>query len=568
MTLAELLVFACALPLGACGTPGHAIAAHAISSAATPGAPAEGAPRERLAWADLTPATFARAKTERRFIVLDGSAEWCHWCHVMEATTYHDPDVATILAASFIAVKVDVDSRPDIEERYGAWGWPATVIFSPDAEELGKYRGYIPPREFFDILRDVVAATPASAVPSVHMTELPPSREPLPEEELLWIERSIELALDDYYDDEQGGWGRSQKAPIAEDNAWALDRARAGDGILYKRVLFTLDKQRALVDPVWGGIYQYSAGSDWTHPHFEKLMPFEAGALGNYAEAYALTGDTKELATAQSVRRYIDAFLTSKEGGFYATQDADLNAHDPNGPFVSGHDYYALDDAHRRALGIPRVDTHEYARENGLAIAAYATLYQATCAKGTATCDLTALASAQRAAARILATHLTPKGGVAHDATPDAHVLYLADNAAFAWGLLRLHEVTLSAAYLDTAQRIADFMLKELVDPESGGFFASSADPDAAGVFARRRVSFEDNVAAIRVLSKLVRVGPEARREAERTAIDRALRAIARPEEIAARGRMIGEFLFALEETKGVRNARSHAGVSSVGGVH
>jgi hypothetical protein len=552
MTRTELVVFVGATALCACAVPAHTMTAPSVA----PMPAAEGAPREPLAWADLTPATFARAKSERRFIVLDGSAEWCHWCHVMEASTYHDPEVRTILAASFIAVKVDVDARPDVEERYGAWGWPATVIFSPDAEELGKYRGYIAPSDFAGILRDVVAAgsTRVLEEPRIRTTALPTLRAPLPEEELLFIERSVEVALDSFYDDEQGGWGRSQKAPIAEDNAWALDRARAGDGVMRERVLFTLDKQRAILDPVWGGIYQYSVGSDWTHPHFEKLMPFEAGALANYAEAYALTGDANDLATAQAVRRYIDSFLVSKDGAFYATQDADLNAHDRARPFVSGHDYYALDDAHRRALGVPRVDTHEYARENGLAIAAYVTLYQATCTKGPAACDASALASAERAAMRILATHLSPKGGVAHDATPDAHVLFLADNAAFAWGLLRLYEATHGATLLDAAQRIADFMLKELIDPESGGFFASSADPDAAGVFAHRRVSFEDNVTAIRVLAKLLRLGPEARRDEERAAIDRALRAIARPEEIAARGRMIGDFLSALEETKGVRS--------------
>src|SRR5450755_1469515 len=129
--------------------PGRSIAR---TTAALP----EGAPRAPLAWAELDAATLARAKAERKFIVMDGSAEWCHWCHVMEATSYHDPAVREILSKSFIAVKVDVDSRPDIEERYGAWGWPATVIFSPDAEELGKYRGYIAPEDFVGILKEVV----------------------------------------------------------------------------------------------------------------------------------------------------------------------------------------------------------------------------------------------------------------------------------------------------------------------------------------------------------------------------------------------------------------------------
>jgi uncharacterized protein YyaL (SSP411 family) len=511
-----------------------------------------GAPKDPLVWADLTPATLARAKAERRFVVLDGSAEWCHFCHVMEAETYHDPTVASILAKSFIAVKVDVDSRPDIEERYGAWGWPATVIFSPDAEELGKYRGYIPPKEFAAILLDVVHAASAAAVePHPIYTPLPVSSAPLTEEELAWIERRVEIDLDEYYDEDEGGWGRSQKAPIAADNAWALFRARAGDKVMRDRALFTLDKQRAVQDPVWGGIYQYSVGRDWTHPHYEKLMPYQAGALENYAEAYALTGDPKELQIAQSIRGFIDSFLTSKEGGFYVNQDADVNAHEPGKPFVSGHDYYAKDDAHRRALGIPRVDTHEYAKDNGLAIAAYVSLYEATCGKGPG-CDKTALASAERAAARILSTHLSPKGGVAHDANPDAHALHLADNAAFAWGLLRLHEATRGPAYLERALAITDFMMKELRDDESGGFFASSVDPDAVGVFSKRRVPFEDNVVLLRLLARLAKLAPAGRTDL-RGAIDGVLRAVARPEAIKGEGRMIGNFLIALEETKGVR---------------
>jgi uncharacterized protein YyaL (SSP411 family) len=501
----------------------------------------------------LTPATLARAKTERKFIVLDGSAEWCHFCHVMEAETYHDPEVARVLGKSFVTVKVDVEARPDIEERYGAWGWPATIIFSPDTEELGRYRGYIPPKEFLAILREVVEQGHAAGGDSdPASTPLSTSLAPLPEEELSWIERSVELDLEEYYDDDQGGWGRSQKAPIAQDNAWALFRARAGDNGMKERALFTLSRQKPLLDPVWGGIYQYSVGRDWTHPHYEKLMPFEAGALENYAEAYALTGDGAWLLIARSIRGYIDAFLMSTEGGFYATQDADVNAHDRSHPFVAGHDYYALDDAHRRALGIPRVDTHEYAKDNGLAIAAYVTLYDATCSRGE--CDKVALAEAERAAGRILLTHTTPKGGLAHDATPDARVLHLGDNAAFGLGLLCLYEATHDASYLARARAIADFMMKEFRDRGTGGFFESTEDPDAVGVFARRRMPFEDNVLTLRLLAGLVRLGGEAERGEDQAAIDQALRALARPEGIKAQGRMIGGLLLALEETRAARH--------------
>src|SRR5512140_2741288 len=150
LTLLSLLVVGCATAPVMPRTAN----AHTTTSATL----AEGAPRATLAWAELDAKTLARAKAERKYIVLDGSAEWCHWCHVMEATTYHDPEVRKILDKHFIAVKVDVDSRPDVEERYGDYGWPATVMFSPDATELGKYRGYINPEKFKRILEDIVAS--------------------------------------------------------------------------------------------------------------------------------------------------------------------------------------------------------------------------------------------------------------------------------------------------------------------------------------------------------------------------------------------------------------------------
>ncbi len=532
----------------------------AVTSAGSAALPedAAAAPRAPLAWAELTPATFAKAKAERKFLVLDGSAEWCHWCHVMEATTYHDPAVQALLAARFIAVKVDIDARPDIGERYGDWGWPATVIFSPDAEEIGKYRGYIAPADFADILREVAATGANGAgVEKPRMTPLPPPTGKLTDRELAFLERDTEAALDEYYDDDQGGWGRMQKAPIAPDNQWALLRAAEGDAVMRKRALFTLAQQAGVLDPVWGGIYQYSVGHDWTHPHFEKLMPFEAGAVENYATAYALTGDPKLLATAEAVRRYVDEFLLSKEGGFYATQDADLNAHDASKPFLSGHAFYALGDAERRQRGVPRVDTHEYGRENGLAIAAYVTLHEATCRPvGQGACDEAALATARRAAARILATHRAPNGGIAHDADPAAHVLHLADNAAFGHALARLFEATHDVAYRDAAEQIVDVMQRELSDPATGAFFGSTRDPDAVGVFAQRRVPFEENVMAIRLLAKLATVGHEERRAAFAALAERALEGIARPEEIRGRGRMIGDFLLALEDVRRLRLGR------------
>ncbi len=457
-----------------------------------------------------------------------------------------------LLDAHFIAAKVDVDARPDIEERYNAYGWPATVIFSPDGLELGKYKGFIAPERFAEILKEVVAQGGAGATHGEEESAPIPDT-PLSEEHLAWIARATELDLEDYWDEELGSWGHQQKVPLFTTNAWALARAKAGDETQKKRVLFTLDQQLAITDPVWGGIYQYSTDSDWKHPHFEKLMTFNAGAIDNYAEAYLLTKDKKWLDAASAIRKYVDRFLSSAEtSGFYVTQDADLNAHEVGKKFVTGHEYYVLGEKERLALGVPRVDPHEYARENGLAIAAYARYFLASG-------DASALDHAKKAADHILATHATRSGALSHDqsgggagAGGGEKVVHLSDNAAFAFGLLALGEASKDPSRVTQAARIVDAMLADVQDERGGGFFAHSKDPDAVGIFATRRKPFEDNVTMLRVLARLARALPDRAPKYKR-AIDRTLRAMATPERVKERGRMVGDFLLALEETKDVR---------------
>ncbi len=494
-----------------------------------------------LAWSELNAETFARARAEGRIVLIDGSAEWCHWCHVMDATTYSDPGVQKLLGERFLPVKVDIDERPDFEERYHDWGWPATVLMTADAEEISKFKGYMPPDKFLDVLRAAAAApTPIPNPGATNATAMQPG--PLTEDQVTALAERTQRALEELWDPKEGSWGELQKVPLYWDNAWTLEQARADDDIARKRALFTLDKQRKIIDPVWGGICQYSTDGDWLHPHYEKLTAYQAGAIDNYATAFALTGDPSWLASAQQVRGFVDRFMTSPQGGFYATMDADLNAHDPSKPFVPGHEYYARDDAARRALGIPRVDEHEFGRENGLVIASYVTL-------GTAAHDATAIATAERAAARILATHTTRIGGITHAGADDVRVLYLADNAAFGFALTRLYEATGNPRYLESAKAIAGFLLQQLQDP-AGGFLASTPDPTALGVLAARRKPFEDNVMAIRFLARLSRVAPS---DAYRAAIGRALAVIGTREAVDDRGRMVGDLLLAIEESKYLR---------------
>jgi uncharacterized protein YyaL (SSP411 family) len=485
-----------------------------------------------VAWRPFSPEAFADAKRAHKLVLLDGAAEWCHWCHVMDETTYRDPEVGRALAERFVTVRVDVDERPDIAERYGAWGWPATILFSPDGEEIGKFRGYLPPDELRRALAEAEAAVQRGGTPAerpglgdVHATP----------EALGWIAGHAIVSLDGYYDADQGGWGRRQKAPLGADAEVEIVRARHGDAAARARAIFTLEKQRALLDPVWGGVYQYSAGGTWDEPHYEKLMTFQAPNLEAYARAYAETRAPAFLADAQHIAGYVRAFLTNADGAFLVSQDADVNAHDDRAAFVDGDVYYRLGDRERRALGVPRVDDHVYGFENGLAIAAFVTLYEVSG-------DADALAAARRAAAVVLRALVGPDGAVRRGGQT---ARYLADAASLGRGLARLAEATGDASYREAAVSIAAAMRRDLEDPATGAFWDRTADPAAAGVFARRQEPLVPNVAAARFLAALARAtGDAAFKDQGR----RVLAAVLTPRALEERGRMVGEVILALDE--------------------
>src|SRR5207248_1254105 len=107
-----------------------------------------------------------------------------------------------------------------------------------------------------------------------------------------------------------------------------LRRAARGDGEARERARVTFGKQRALLDPVWGGYYQYSAASTWDAPHFEKRLVMQAENLEALARGYALLGDAALLTDARAVARYMIEFLGDEGGAFHPNQDADVGAHD------------------------------------------------------------------------------------------------------------------------------------------------------------------------------------------------------------------------------------------------
>lgn len=495
-----------------------------------------------FAWHEWSPDSFAAAKQGNKILLVNVAAAWCHWCHVMDHETYADAEVAGLLREHFLAIRVDSDARPDLAERYADWGWPATAVLTSDARPVLELRGYQDPREFAALLRELIADHQAGKLTGRRPAPLPPPRDA----DLAELRKTAEAQLDGYYDEAKGGWGRIQKYPLAAHDELALLRAAVFDQPIWQtRALTTLAGEVRLIDPVWGGMYQYSVAGVWDKPHYEKIGAVQAGSLESLARAYSRTGDEQWRVAAHLQRRYLLEFMQRPGGGFYTSQDADLQQ--PPRPPVLGADYYAKPDQARRALGLPRIDTNVYADLNGRIIAGLCRLHALVPGQGGQP-DAPALAAAIAAGERLLADHRTPAGAFTH-AAGDAGLLHLRDQAAVGRGLLALYRVTGDDRWLTAARALADFMLADLMDPQHGGFFAHTADPTAVGVFAERRKPVEENGLAARFLLELHRQLDHLTEEpAYGPAAVRALKAVSDPAELKEQGRMLGQYALALAE--------------------
>ncbi len=438
-----------------------------------------------LNWRAWTGDLFDIAKQEKKLVILDLEAVWCHWCHVMEEETYGDANVKAILAKHFVTVRVDQDANPDISNRYGDWGWPATIIFASDGTELAKLRGYIPPLRMASLLNAFVKdPTPGPSALSV------PDVKPAPSIYLSKAQRT--LLQGNYaavYDKTNGGWGNVQKFIHSDSMDHALKMAAGGDAGAAAMAQETLDAALNLIDREWGGVYQYSDQADWKSPHYEKIMSFQTQYLRQYSFAYSLWKKPAYRTAADDIYRYLTELLLSPEGGFYTSQDADLNR------TVDGKEFYALKDAARRKLkAMPRIDKNIYARENGWAISGLVAYYNATGRDD-------ALKKALDAA-RWTLKHRGLKGGGFKHGARDRGGPYLGDNLAMAQAALDLYFATGGRKWLQLAAGTADFIMSAFKDEAAGFLTAKTSAASALGKPVRQ---IEENIQLARFANILQR---------------------------------------------------------------
>jgi uncharacterized protein len=330
-----------------------------------------------IQWHEWGPEAFATAQREDKPMLLDIGAVWCHWCHVMDRESYDDPETAAIVNEHFIAVKVDRDERPDIDSRYqaavqavsGQGGWPLTAFLTPGGKPF--YGGtYFPPQDgygrpsFRRVLLSIANAYKekhGDVVEQAQMVENAIAQSESFAGRSGRISAGIGDAIQEnafkMFDPQHGGFGQAPKFPhpSALDLLIAryarthvgdgLDRpaAQAASGSLHDLIVATLDHMAngGVYDQLAGGFHRYSVDERWVVPHFEKMCYDNSELLKNYVHAYQATGQEFFADVARDIIRWMDDVLSDRErGGFYASQDADINMEDDGDYFT-----WTLDEA-------------------------------------------------------------------------------------------------------------------------------------------------------------------------------------------------------------------------------
>ena len=341
-----------------------------------------------VAWYPWGEEAFARARAEDKPIFLSIGYSTCHWCHVMAQESFGDPAIAALLNEHFIAIKVDREERPDVDQLYmaatqalgGGGGWPMSVFLTPELRPF--YSGtYFPPeprhnlpsfRQVLDAIqalwrdkRDKVLAS-AAAVTNHLQTQASTAADPTQLDERLLTQGYQLLASE--YDPAFGGFGRQPKFPRPVVFSFLLRHYdRTGEEKARDMVLVTLRRMAAggMYDHVGGGFHRYAVDRAWRVPHFEKML-YDQGQLAvAYLEAYQLTREPFYANVAADVLDYVLRELSNPEGAFYSAEDAD--SPDPTDPARHGEGLFYLwteaEILHRLGPGAGAVFCYHYGVE-------------------------------------------------------------------------------------------------------------------------------------------------------------------------------------------------------------
>jgi uncharacterized protein YyaL (SSP411 family) len=509
-------------------------------------------------WREWNDSAFAEAQQADKPILLDISAVWCHWCHVMDETTYSDPELIALINERYIAIRADNDQRPDVNRRYNLGGWPTTAFLTP-AGELLTGGTYIPPDQMRSYVTQVSDAYKNSKAQIMErIAEISSKREQTlqtraaPEAKLSSaIVDNVLQQIVGSYDALYGGFGDEPKFPQTDALEFTLERYyETRDIALLPAITTTLTRMATggMYDQVWGGFFRYSTTRDWSVPHYEKMLEDNAKLLALYVHAWQVLGDETFLKTIRSLLAYVELSLSDRErGGFYGSQDAD-------------EVYYTLPREEREKMTPPYVDRSFYTDWNALMVSAYlsllpvplvhpqtsssvnpssnrsnSSLSQSQWFLGSAEdAQRPASPTAEEARAFALKTlgrlwdEMYREGeGLYHSARENGSpqlLNQLSDLARGTAAFLDAYQVTGDDVYLKRARTLADLALAHLYDGETGSFWSEPPSQERVGLLRVPDRSMNENAAMADALMRLYRLTGE---EKYRGAADKALSSFA-----------------------------------------
>jgi uncharacterized protein YyaL (SSP411 family) len=448
-------------------------------------------------WVDWGAAPFERAAREDKPILLALVAPWCEYCAAMDRTTYARVEVARLIDSRFVAIRVDTDRRPDINERYNLGGWPTTAFLTPDGQVFGGGTFIAADRmpsvlsdvaEAFSTRRDEISAR-ASAThdenmsASHHVGGLGTLRTLMDDKPVEWLSSRLVEA----FDREEGGFGHGPKFPHVPALTLILERyADTRDPLLRELLTTSLDHLTMLCDAGGGGFFRYASNRDWSAPYTAKLLADNADLIRLYLDAGEALERQEYLNLAQRTIDWVQRVLARPQGGFAASQAADT-------------DYYEQSKAARSSLSTPKVDEAGYADSSAAMIGSYLRAAEILGDRSLRDAALRALDEMMLAAYR-------PGNGVAHVIVPEPDVWgLLVDQVRVIEALLLAHMATEQLPYSMLAAELMEYTMRAMWDDEHGGLRDRTCEDRCTdqGLLGRSRRPFVANCDAARMLFRL-----------------------------------------------------------------
>lgn len=296
--------------------------------------------QKTIRWLPWGPEAFQKAKQEQKPVFLHIGFPSCHWCHVMEKESFRDEQVVQLLNDSFICIDVDREQRPDVDAIYmaacqtmtGHGGWPLIALLNA-AQQPFYIATYLGKQELLTLLRETVQHwskyrdrfTNMGTQLSQAIREQFSHSQPQVEIETRLMAHAVR-AYTNAFDAQWGGIGYAPKFPMPHTILFLLRQyTTSKDQKVLQMAEHTLMRmcEGGIFDHVGGGFMRYATDRHWAIPHYEKMLNDNALILQAYIEAWQMTGRSIYRNIAERTLTYIMREMTDKEGGFYASQDAD-----------------------------------------------------------------------------------------------------------------------------------------------------------------------------------------------------------------------------------------------------